>query len=174
MTKAQQTQLAQDTYDLLLKDLKRIDPSIELKKNAKDPAFVPKAVCKDVMRIRIFPRVRQPADFWDTKACFYEIGVGPYQGTALCLGGVQFFQYANQKRCGGGRHTAQVQKILKRMLTKAPKGFSLALPAVDGKFHFEKRYSGKDYGRGVMFPCADAAADLAWLIANSLPQFSAL
>jgi hypothetical protein len=174
MNEQQQRALALETYDLLLQELK--GTGIQVERHPKDPEFIAKSAGKDVMRIRVrvFPVERLPKGFWNAAACFYEIGVGPYEGRALCLGGVQFFQYAKQQRTGRCKYTQAVEKILKALVPKAPAGFALEPPTADGKFHFENKYWAKDYGSGVMFPCEDAARDLAWLIEHSLPKFSAL
>jgi hypothetical protein len=174
MTEQQQKQLALETYDLVVKRLHARRPNLEVEKHDKDPAFIPKGKGKDVMRVRVFPKKRLPKHFWNVDACFYEIGVGPYEGRAFCLGGVQFFQYAKQQRCGGGSYETAIESILRSLLPTAPKGFFFEPPSIERKFHFEKQYSGKDYGPGVLFPCKDAANDLAWLIEQSLPKFFSL
>jgi hypothetical protein len=173
MTAQQQKDLANKTFELLQGILAKLNPGLEVTSVPKDPAFIPKDRCKDVMRIRVLPKAKIPSGFWSTHGCFYEIGVGPY--FPLCLGGVQFFQYSQQQQCGS-RYAAEVGQILKQLQSLAPRGFLLG-PTSDGKFHFQRRYMASEFkGRKqvMLFPCAQAAADLAWLIAESAPRFATL
>lgn len=178
MTLEQQKDLARETYELFLQVLGKKNPDIEIVKPPSDPALIPKDNCKDVMRIRVLPKKKLPTGFWGVSGCFYEIGVGRYapllgDSSSLCLGGVQFFQYPQQERYGGGQYETDVKVILKKLLAIAPKGFSLRAPETDGKFHFQKRYVASEH-KGVLFPCNQAAEDLAWLVSESIPQFWAI
>lgn len=122
----------------------------------------------DIMRLRLLPVKRAPKSFWSPKFCYYEIGIGPYDG-GLCLGGVQWIQFPNQKVCGANQWLPQVQSILNATNQKRPE-FQIhsGIPELTAiqQFYYAKPHK--------FFPSELAGKDLAWLIEETFPAFVAL
>jgi hypothetical protein len=126
----------------------------------------------NIMRIRMLP-LKTAGKFWDKRLCFYEIGVGIYEGNPNILGGISFLQFSGRQECGAGKHWQRVSEILHR--TRSGRTTDFFLGVVSGKGermpHLGRRYFKK---RNKSLPTRTAAADLAWLIKETLPQFQAL
>jgi len=135
-----------------------------------DPAPFKKGAT-DIMRLRILPRQKTPLNFWSASWCFYELGVGLYDGS-LNVGGLQFVQFPFQKMCGSGSYWRPVIGVLDSLKDGRAGGFQL-LPA-SGRGSptlYQRFYRNRDFPR---FPVAETAQDLAWLVQKTLPQFAVL
>ncbi len=64
------------------------------------------------VRLRLQPVDPQPKDFWNKEWCMYAIKVGPWADIGAQLGAVMFGMYPNNARCGRGKYTAGVHRIL--------------------------------------------------------------
>jgi hypothetical protein len=128
----------------------------------------------NIVRLRILPRKKVPALFWSNAWCFYELGVGSYDNSALVLGGVCFLQFSDQKVCGGGKYESAVRQILLSAHKKRAEDFQLAETSGGGaRMPFlGRRYRANPAQK--FFPVEHAAKDLAWLISATLPEFQKL
>lgn len=167
LTLAQQEKVAADTYT---KVCALITPHTltTIQRHNSDPQILRKGDNSHV-HIRILPKKSQmePLGFWHATGCYYEILITNRSNDADFSGLVQFFRYANQVKCGGPKFTPRVSKILRGAKRRAPVGFDLTLPKIAGKFHLQRKYTWSDFPA---FPTDLAAADLAWLIENTLSQ----
>lgn len=128
----------------------------------------------EFMKLRILPRTKAPVRFWSSSWCFYEVGIGHYarrDGEGLNVGGIQFLQFSNNAQCGAGAYAKQVEAILTQLHGLRPE-FRLDRPGSGDQDHcsLERRYFVKQFAA---FPVQVAAADLAWLIKESLSRFQA-
>lgn len=164
-TKAVQT--IYDEYDLRLPAHLRN----KLQKHPKDPARHPEL---DQVRIRILPTPKRPVKFWSSRWCFYEIAgenMGGPSAPGSTLITVQFFQASNTKVCGAGHYRDPVEKILQDVQMLRPK--ELYFQSIGGNSHYVHllrrfRYSDANWRPAV------AAADLIWIIEQTLSRFQAL
>ena len=167
-------ELAIETYNLTLGQL---PPSLSgtTGKVSSDPQSIPfKKSGGSIIRIRLLPIDRStPSTFWDTRWCFYEIGVGTYEGDHNCLGRVQFVMYPDNLKCGSGRHRGAVTQILSKL--SAPAGGSYFFDPLGGPKQ-AALLSGFQYRTPpqTSFSPEVAARDLAWLIVETLPRFAVL
>lgn len=166
--------LAANTFDRTLERLKSLG-SLSLKKPSSDPEDFSKGGSR-IAKIRVLPNRKDsaPLQFWSSKNCFYEIGVGVYRGRANCLGAVQFMMYPNYKACGNGRYTAGVREILSKLQPASKENFFLhfMVPPIEDAILCGFQYSVNP-GQ-TTFPVEQAAQDLAWLIQETLPKFQVL
>ena len=125
----------------------------------------------DIVRIRVLPRKKSPVSFWNSSWCFYELGLGVYGG-ALTVGGVSFVQFPFQDTTGDGHYCRPAIDILQRLGTGNGNAFQLIPASGPGTATSYKRlYRNKDFP---FFPVDQAAKDLSWLIANTLPAFETI
>ena len=172
MNDQQAADLARDTWTKCLA-LLPAPLAANLAPHSQDPKRLKKKGIVDIMRIRILPVRKQPASFWNSTWCFYEIAVGSLDGSALCLGGVQFVQFSNNPRCGDCKWLLPVTAIIRDLQAKRPKDFITEFQAdpTTPRPLISARYHAKPHK---FFPPALAAEHLAWLIEESLPRFEAL
>ena len=170
MDDQQAAALATDTWTKCLALLPK-NLAANLNIHSSDPKRLRKKGTLDIMRVRILPVQKAPVSFWSSAWCFYQIGIGTYDGSALCLGGVDFVQFSGQKVCGAGHWFKPVKDILAKLEAARPNVFSVD-PRTDIQCAIiGARYRAKPHK---YFPVDLAAADLAWLIKQSLPRFEAL
>ena len=165
--------LAQGTWDacqLLLPPALRT----AIERHPDDPAIPDKKSDRlGIVRVRLLPIKKQPSKFWSANWCFYEIGVGKYDGDGLCLGGVQFLQFAGNDPDGRARWTPHVTAMLKEIEDTNTLGSRFSPRNSSGVVtsQIATRYRPPNHK---YFPVSQAAADLAWLITATLPRFQAL
>ena len=113
--------IAQATFTKLLQKLK---PTMLLAKPNTDPKILVKGDTR-ITRLRLLPVSRMPKQFWNSKWCFYEIGVGVYGG-GQNFGGVQFVMYPAQQVCGKGQYRSQVEALLNQLNPRSGASFIYA------------------------------------------------
>jgi hypothetical protein len=128
----------------------------------------------DISRIRILPKFKRPSRFWSSAWCYYEIGVGTNDGSALTLGGVTFLQFSNQTVCGAMHHYRPLLEILRAVQSLRPADFSVGTQNSTGvpQPSCFRRYRANPEQK--TFPVDLAAKDLAWLIQETLPAIEQL
>jgi hypothetical protein len=147
---------------------KSITSNIQYARNDPQPF---KKQNTDIIRMRILPRKKAPVSFWSSTWCFYELGVGVYDG-ALTVGGVLFVQFPYQKVCGRGSYATPVADILRALGTGKESAFECHIPSGPGDCTTYKRlYRCKQFP---IFSVDQATEDLCWLVSNTLPKFEAL
>jgi hypothetical protein len=167
-------QLARDTWQATLPLL---PPAIaaDLPTAAGDPALFRKYDDTiSIARLRIVPDTKAPPYFWSRAKCFYELGVGKYDGSASVLGRVAFLQFTNQKVCGCGHYSRPVSEILKTLAQERPQDFAFSDRSPDAA---PMPMLARLYRAGPTLPFFSpnlAAQDLAWLISETLPKFQRL
>jgi hypothetical protein len=165
-------QLANDTWHLC-QTLLSPGLSSTLKTAPRDPQPFKKGGT-NIVRLRILPQKKVPARFWDNTWCFYELGVGSYDNSALVLGGVAFLQFSDQQVCGDGLHQSAVRQILEHAHRQRANDFQLGDSSGGGATmpFLGRRYRANPAQK--FFPVELAANDLAWLINVTLPEFQKL
>ena len=165
------SEVALATYDLVFERLGTTMP-FGVRKPEGDPSPLPKdrLVCD---RVRLLPVVPKPESFWALHWCYYEIRVERSTRSAGCFGKVHFVMYPNIQACGSGCYRARVLDILTTLKPAARRRFFLNPKGGP------KRVSilcGFDYriGEFTSFPIETSAADLVWLIRNTIERFAAL
>jgi hypothetical protein len=158
--------------DTLDRCLAQLPPKIagNLTHPQSDPSPLKKKQ-NDIVRIRVLPRKKSPVSFWNSTWCFYQLGLGVYGG-ALTVGGVSFVQFPFQDKTGDGHYCRSVIEIIQRL--GAGKGSSFQLTPASGPgtaTSYKRLYGNRDFP---FFPVEQAANDLSWLIANTLPAFEAI
>lgn len=163
--------LACETYDLVLGGL-AASPGCTVRKVASDPAPLFKHGTS-FMRARLLPEDRRPREFWTSSWCFYEIGVGNYPLAPANFGEVQFVMFPDQKPCGAGRYGRAVRAILDSLASQGRPGLFFNPAGGDKRKAILCGFVYK-VGSHKEFPVKTAAADLEWLIRNTLPRFADL
>ena len=166
MTSPDLKSLALETWDECCRLLPQSLAENLVVPNADPEVF--KKGATDIMRLRVLPKRKAPLNFWSTSWCFYEIGIGTYDGT-LNVGGVQFVQFPFQKVCGSSRYWRQVINVLESLKDGRVGEFQMLPSTGPGTpTLYQRFYRNRDFP---LFPVTEAAQDLSWLLQKTLPQF---
>jgi hypothetical protein len=173
MSNPAHTKIALETWDLCNQLLPN-ECGWTVAPHPKDPSLLQKkGHAPFVTQLRILPEPKQPVRFWSSSWCFYQILVGPADA-GTNLGGIQFLQFSGQDACGGGLWRKPVAAILRELQTRRPAEFSITELNDKGAIKPQLCTRYRMSSQCKTFPVEQAAADLAWLIQESLPRFQAL
>lgn len=107
----------------------------------------------------------QHNSIFDSRWCFYEIGVGRYGAAPTKQGGVGFVCYSGNKQCGKGAHSAAVFDIMSRFVSSHPQ---FPTPKRGDKKHAIFTYYS------TIPPIEQPVRDLAELILNTFDPLNKL